>query len=130
MKPQPIFVFQSVTSLFKLGQSVSVEANSVDTDQTAPDLGLNCLSKRLLKYFNRRQNQMTFTVIRTLKLNPKAHEVTKNILNSQHMSMRKSPLCILDALNKMVLTLTLLKLSAGILFKQFGPRSGMTKCQV
>ena len=49
----------------------------MDTDQTAPDLGLNCLSKRLLKYFNRRQNQMTFTVIRTLKFNPKAHESDK-----------------------------------------------------
>ena len=47
---------------------LSVHANSVYTDQTAPvlqeqpDLGLHCLTKRFLKHISRRQKQ-TYVVM-------------------------------------------------------------------
>ena len=47
--------------------NVSVEANGVDPEQEQSDLGLHCLTKRLLKHFNRRQKQTTF-VIGTLRV--------------------------------------------------------------
>ena len=59
--------------------------------QEQSDLGLNCLSKRLLKHFIRRQNQTTFIVIGTLKVNPKAHESDKNYSEfTTHVYEKKS----------------------------------------
>ena len=49
--------------------NLSIEANRVDPDQTAPDLGPNCLSKRLLKHFSRREKQTTFVAIGALRVN-------------------------------------------------------------
>ena len=44
----------------------SIKANSVDPDQTAPekqsDLDPYCLSKKIPKYFGRREKQTTFVV--------------------------------------------------------------------
>ena len=50
------------TYLILLLASVSIEANSVDPDQTTPpieqsDLDLNCLSKMFQKHFSRQQNR-------------------------------------------------------------------------
>ena len=50
---------------------LSIEANSVDPEQTAPigavsDLGPHCLPKRLLYHFSRQEKQTTFVAIDTL----------------------------------------------------------------
>ena len=49
--------------------------------QEQSDIGLHCLSKRLLKYFNRRQKQTTFVVIGALRVNMKKkyHKTHKTV---------------------------------------------------
>ena len=46
---------------------VSVDANSVDPDQTAP-IGIHCLTKKLLKHFSRQQKQTSLVVIGALRV--------------------------------------------------------------
>ena len=41
----------------------------MDSDQTAPDLGLHCLTKRPLKHFSKRKQQTSFVVIGALRVN-------------------------------------------------------------
>ena len=41
----------------------------MDSDQTAPDLGLHSMTKRPLKHSSRQQQQTSFVVIGTLRVN-------------------------------------------------------------
>ena len=54
--------------LLTLLTNVSAEANSVDQDQTAPDMGLHCFTKRLLTHFSRQQKQTTCVEIGSLRV--------------------------------------------------------------
>ena len=55
---------------------LSIEANSVDPEQTAPDLGPHCLQLTLLKHFNRREKQTTFVAIGVLRVNARIKKVS------------------------------------------------------
>ena len=55
-----------------IGDELSIEANSVDPEQTAPieqsELGPRFLPLRLLKHFSRREKQTTFVAIGALRV--------------------------------------------------------------
>ena len=83
---------------------LSLEANSVDPEQTAPikeqsDLGPHCLPWRLLKHFSRREKQTTFVAIGTLRvkaLHTVWHQVSQplnNSLSEATLSCIKRVLC-------------------------------------
>ena len=73
----------------------------MDPDQTAPvgvgavlqeqsDLGLHCLTKRLLKHFSSRQKQMTFVVIGALRFKNKFRMIEMyNDKRSTHLAKFK-----------------------------------------
>ena len=58
---------------------LSIEANSVDPEQTA-HIGPHCLPYRLLKHFSRREKQITFVAIGALRVKISCDSVSGELL--------------------------------------------------
>ena len=69
--------------LCNITDKLSIEANSMDPEQTAPiqsNLGSHCLPYRLIKHFSRREKQTTFVVIGAVRV--KSPETIQNLSNN------------------------------------------------